>query len=1219
MKKHINKESNKQLLENDCMAMYFLFFQDIIERIDTLLLEIRHFQQNIIYLLHTPELSQALTYEELFLWFDNGDLDSINESKLRYDDRDLLDNIANSWIIEFQRLQTSSKAEKPKLVNIDEEMKKKYIEIQMKITSVVTNNINLGVWSNDQRAIYHNLHALQKLKQKAFRDKLEICAFASHIFNPYIESCNGDLIKNSNGFSHFLILRSVLLARLREYVERLGDQQVVFSHSQDFGLHDHPRPNIHRRRDQHLYDVHLADRCRDINREIVLLLEYFDITSYENYKLVFHHWKNDFSSKSYSFEGNLTNTNVSHHNINTSYWMPDRPDLQSVIAHEVAHGVVHDRLSKLDFEALGDKKSEFLKLLKHLNFCLQFFEDEMPSHFRVPLEEIVVDLLSTCIMGPAYLYAFLLEYMGFGLEELFTEPDNPNRFNVESVHYISNALGKRDLILDWYYRINIICTWLELIYPNDNAICDYRLVSRLIKSSREITERLYKFIINNTPDLLDTSRYWEVLNNRLCNILIESKKCTSQTKRWILEREKDGARNRNYPRSCIPLSPNLRESLVIALIGKKAERIENYNLEGIDILKFTNDFKSQFYNVYSLCDKFNKNQKTEYITEAKYIIEQYSNVLFNHLYDIPWQAAFIRGLDIMHEYSSFKPGTTKPTGNESNNNKKLKELFNEIHNSVPLGRGLYQIALDFNLHSLEPAWLRLVESIGLISGQIKTKHLEDDLIIWSGLNSNIQINDIDNIKGIHKEIIKLIRKNNTTQKDWEKLAINNSAYILAKTSQIHPHLNNDEKRDKIRSQFNRRLQKIQGIKLEQLRKLLTKHLDNCEYKFNCIFTPLYDYLNIRHCEYNLNKNTKIHDKILPALKYSNNAYSYFPEPEELTRICVSGSYADDGASSLPLSQLKNNWFIPASHKSKLPPENYQLVSSRYDIISIRRTRPMSRCYQPQFFSDNNNAQNDNNILPFVYFVRREMVIPVRLGEYWPSPDQERNFLAILAVTLKRPGSRLDFIYRLLDVINHQTNFSSLNDLCVSHHLKKCNLNTHFDRLYLSDNWADILIFFGRDNNCKNPSERLTDIFETQSIIFCDFQVDRTELILTPDCFNYAAIAKNDFSVSLNVRLLEDRQLSGANKNFIKEFYDRANKEDVFYRMENSEKNLKCKLSEIINLYRTPGRMDFNIHLKTEKNLIKQDIYRIIAKCLTENKYVERFQTIVKIKEEIESL
>jgi hypothetical protein len=174
-----------------------------------------------------------------------------------------------------------------------------------------------------------------------------------------------------------------------------------------------------------------------------------------------------------------------------------------------------------------------------------------------------------------------------------------------------------------------------------------------------------------------------------------------------------------------------------------------------------------------------------------------------------------------------------------------------------------------------------------------------------------------------------------------------------------------------------------------------------------------------------------------------------------------------------------------------------------------------------------------------------------------------------------------------------------------HQLSNKHLSdTYNDRAYLSDGWGDIILIFG-----GNPKERLKHIFEVQNVLFQDFQVNHTELILTPKCFDAALQKPTLFVLSIAVRIMDNQTLSSRNVDFVKSFYREISKVKI-----TEDKSLK----DYITLTRTPGRMDFTAAItKTLPQIKLQEegfsVYEQLVNCLTINGTIDRLQSNIKIK------
>ena len=109
-------------------------------------------------------------------------------------------------------------------------------------------------------------------------------------------------------------------------------------------IQEDPRPIIERRREQGMYTSYLAGRCRDLREELAMLLDSMGARPTERRprrygSLLMHRWNHDFTSK-YSrltdAVGSAMDAGAYHLGrdavfVNTSYWMPERPDLRALL------------------------------------------------------------------------------------------------------------------------------------------------------------------------------------------------------------------------------------------------------------------------------------------------------------------------------------------------------------------------------------------------------------------------------------------------------------------------------------------------------------------------------------------------------------------------------------------------------------------------------------------------------------------------------------------------------------------------------------------------------------------------------------------------------------------------------------------------------------------------------------------------------------------------
>ncbi len=210
--------SDSVIQNNDTLALGFLTWLDTLERLDTLLLEARHLQKNILYFLGEPILYRPLDEEEKFIWLNNSKVDMKQELEKIYEDID-----------KFVKLYPS--------LSVSEDGS------EDKITKAVSDAIKRADWHDEQRSQYSNLCAIQKIKRNILQDKLLLCYHGIKTFE--VSSREKDVEIKTNELSRFILIRCLILARARAYVDRLGDHQDIFINNQDVGLL-HPRPSARR-------------------------------------------------------------------------------------------------------------------------------------------------------------------------------------------------------------------------------------------------------------------------------------------------------------------------------------------------------------------------------------------------------------------------------------------------------------------------------------------------------------------------------------------------------------------------------------------------------------------------------------------------------------------------------------------------------------------------------------------------------------------------------------------------------------------------------------------------------------------------------------------------------------------------------------------------------------------------------------------------------------
>lgn len=360
-----------------------------------------------------------------------------------------------------------------------------------------------------------------------------------------------------------------------------------------------------------------------------------------------------------------------------------------------------------------------------------------------------------------------------------------------------------------------------------------------------------------------------------------------------------------------------------------------------------------------------------------------------------------------------------------------------------------------------------------------------------------------------------------------------------------------------------------------------------------------------------------------------------------TRICTAGSYTKYDQSAMSLKESIRPWKNEEYNKDsrtdpgiyrwhKLYPlhgqvpqcaspkrksddpgvwESYYTLLGRYDVLSVVPTRPMSRSSIPQFGKEfGTQTKPPEQECPLEkypsFFTRRELVIPIRLESgTWDCKNKRYEWddiVAVISIALNRASARLDFVHRNLNIHMQnktadegQTNAGqSIKGAGKHNHIAKC-LRPN-DRAYLSDGWGDIILVL-----TGNPKKRLNDIFELQRILFEDFQVERTELMLTPQCIAEATLDSN-YYVRVILRLMNNRTLAPDNEEFI----------GYIHSFEVEKSSPDFQLADPV-LARIPGLSDYDIRFETIEDKDKaRNLYKNILDRIVQTGRVDRFRTII---------
>lgn len=1175
---------NKDSPQNPEKNLHLLSFIDVIDRVDILLLEIRHLQQNIIYALRTPDLYRPLRYEENHIFSNKGE----NSNKIW---AELIHNLSDE-----SKEQQESKYSKKYIIRYPspkkatdhyhkyhhkdhlEHLKKKRERVVHLVTQCV-GKIWLGDdWGHDLRLQYHTLRALQILKQQVFLLKLSLikAAIAADLISTNSQH------QSKLSFSAFAILRRGVLYKLRYLISALSSHRQQISQMMDFGVQKEHRSSIERRREIGIYMDYMTSRGREIQRDMRDLLKSFGLKNPGKKlprPLLFHSWSHHYRVENVQLYDDVSDNlnkygmiqetaemveddNIQHTAyIKTSFWSPDRPDLQPIIAREVAFSLVRNQLKGLDDSALATLNDDFTGLIIKLRSVilkyskkhpeLNFLEEKVHEYSRI----LAYDFLAVTIKGIPYLYSlFLLRFANDLEKQLSVGIGHEIGLDMAYILHKGTAPFKTDIL--WHLQLTLVSTWAEQTAHLKLTKLDRIVIDGTKKTANELLHFLNKSRPANRAQ--NFTKAWEKMAKSLNKTLIKST-AIRKAKRWRKKRSKDYRNEVNnkageckYARTTRRLDIRLQSFLFDIILEQKKSKTESNPILNIRTYE---DFEKK----YSV-DLFDKNdnkiiQKALNNTNK----ELHPRKLFRHLYDIPFQCAIMRSIDLL----SFN----------SNSEKKWLSLINDIHNDLGLGRDLFSLALEFYIKDIESPRHRLLLCINLLTYQynrLRDNELKEKISNWIGTQKDNEKHSLDCKKIKNSKYSKLHKK------------FSSNGVIKFGATQIASKLSTIQAYD---TKSIRKIERLAGLKLKELHWLLKEQLkgeriskerkpllhlmhwlairnDSKDHQdISCSMHKFYNTLFEAFCP-----TVEMHGgkKYLTPLKISLISRISMANPSPIPNPLVPADFSYTDNKNL---SLKNIWETPIKNEGTKSISH--LILGKFDAIIIRPIQIPCRCVLHTF--DPNNKTTDNPDEEFIpYFSRKEIAFQIDLSKEFDS----ENVFYISAITLQRRAMRLGFLYTLIRI--SQAIIKNSNDNILKTEIGKLlnsnegrNINI---RIYLSDGWNDLQLLFSKNIGQLNAND-IKWAFKLQRAFFHDFMVDRTEMMLTPDCLD-AAHKCEEFKISIHTKIHRDGWLEKSSKLYI----DHLNNND------------KKKDFGVNSINQVPGSTDFRIELECGKQYKDRNIH-----------------------------
>ena len=625
---HLNGE------QKDETALLMVSFVDCLQRMDALILEIRQVQVDIIASLHLPTLYKPLREEEKHLWgLGWGEL-------FLQPENGQIRRAVDEWMPRFPDplLWTAATV------------------VEGDWSALVRCWVQ-GSWNREQKRFYHNLRTIQQLKKHIFHDKLYLAHFVYQLLqgltkpNDQAGRVLTDIQPGQYNGINFFLLRRAAMARLQTYVQRVGEHQAPLKK--------------HRNREIPL----LADRCLEMRRLMMDVMQTLALSapvyrpSHPTFCLIVN-GGTEANSRVFHVQHDWADadeedaTPPTTHYLKSSFWMADRPDLHSVMAHEVAHTVLREWLGEFNLLTSLPRDSSWVCLAHDLHYCLDLYRPsaETVLHPVLHLHKILADLLAGTTQGTSYLLALFQELNGVNLEELFQSP--LDRYDMTKIFHLQGAGGRLDQMREWYFRLRILCAWLKAMDKPQQTSLD----GRLIHSIETLLGRWVDALDLLAPPNEKSAYFWRSLTDRLCTI-VSSSPAVSEARRW-----KWGQSNAGFSAKVPPLQAGMVTLLRNSFIERKRNLWQGvFGQKGDDF----------WQTIYAL--KLKDTDKPD-------LAARLPASLFRHGHDFPWHYAYLRSMEYVHEFLFY--------ARQERAGERGDAFFLNVQGNSAFGREFYALARD---------------------------------------------------------------------------------------------------------------------------------------------------------------------------------------------------------------------------------------------------------------------------------------------------------------------------------------------------------------------------------------------------------------------------------------------------------------------------------------------------------------------------------------------
>jgi hypothetical protein len=720
----------------------FLSWVDALERIDTLMLEIRHVQETIVGQLRVGKFLEPFRYEDHYLWGryvqkPSGIGDALELPKADFDDWSKaikeLPSVSRGCKVLSQLWCPEFPPKSGKAVSVATLLEEHNSEIDHYQRCFHKDDLNryINSWKDErhklskenrfhanEERLYEALRYLQLLKRDLLCDKLILVARA-------LAALQRDDTISRDSLAFFLVVRRGALNGLHARLEHFRDVVATVQEILSLSLERDPTPSVRRRRDQGIYTTDLSDSCRAIAREIASLFAEVKGSSIapdgyidhdDEFEFIIHRFTRsdtstvrfDASSDEANGRGPASDAHLSKLRtgfVQSSFWMPERPDLQPVIAHEIAHAMINRYFQGLKPNALDGMDDPFARLLRTISYVFEqyssrfvYFDFSARTRENLLLE-VACDLISVAVHRTSFVFAQFFELACFGCETLFSS--TPTADIAQSASQLEEHVTlMRDRRPEWYLRLVMAIKFSRAVSQKARSHEQRaRYLEDVVHDGIETMTKQVRAELSSWMDG-DQKEDWETWFE-MANVvvgLIPQCAFVDTTNTWLQTaraKKVEFWQQRSWIQT--PFNryvPRLPEEITKGCLGAWLDRLVEVpralgsylNTKPLCEKITYSDVISKFYEFYlDIYERrwYHKDKKPELL-------------LFNYLIDIPWQTAVLTARDFLG--TSRSDGYTVPNA----------RWISAIHEFNWLGRDLYHSALEFVVWHERPAIGRLM-------------------------------------------------------------------------------------------------------------------------------------------------------------------------------------------------------------------------------------------------------------------------------------------------------------------------------------------------------------------------------------------------------------------------------------------------------------------------------------------------------------------------------